>query len=175
MSTPMSTTTTLDPDENDKAVDQREYRSIIDSLLYFTTTQLDIQFAVCLCACFQASARSSHWQVVQRIFRYLKYTLKFGIWYSSSSSLDLVGFFDADFVGCGTDQKNTFGPCHFLGSSLICWSSQRQTNIAQSTTEVKYVAAASCCSQIFWIVHTMREYGVTYKSVPPMCDSSSAI
>jgi hypothetical protein len=30
---------------------------------------------------------------------YLKYTPEFGIWYSASSSLDLVGFFDADFVG----------------------------------------------------------------------------
>jgi hypothetical protein len=124
MSTPMSMTTTLDPDENDKAVDQREYRSIIDSLLYFTTTQLDIQFAVCLCACFQASARSSHWQVVQRIFRYLKYTLKFGIWYSSSSSLDLVGFFDADFVGCGTDQKKYFWsmPFSWIFSYLLVFS-----------------------------------------------------
>jgi hypothetical protein len=33
----------------------------------------------------------------------------------------------------------------------------------------------SCCSQILCIVHTMRDYGVTYKSVPLMCDSSSAI
>jgi hypothetical protein len=39
----------------------------------------------------------------QRIFRYLKYTPEFGIWYSASSSLDLVGFSDADFVGCGID------------------------------------------------------------------------
>jgi hypothetical protein len=38
-----------------------------------------------------------------------------------------------------------------------------------------FVGTASCCSQIFWIVHTMRDYRVTYKSVPLMCDSSSAI
>jgi isopentenyldiphosphate isomerase len=31
--TPMSTATTLDPDENGEAVDQREYRSMIGSLL----------------------------------------------------------------------------------------------------------------------------------------------
>jgi hypothetical protein len=42
MSTPMSTTTALDPDENGEAVDQREYRSMIDSLLYLTVTQSDI-------------------------------------------------------------------------------------------------------------------------------------
>jgi hypothetical protein len=38
MSTPMSTATSLDPDENGEAVDQREYRSMIASLLYLTMT-----------------------------------------------------------------------------------------------------------------------------------------
>jgi hypothetical protein len=42
VSTPMSTTSALDPDENGEAVDQREYRSMIGSLLYFTVTQPDI-------------------------------------------------------------------------------------------------------------------------------------
>jgi hypothetical protein len=35
---------------------------------------------------------------------YLKQTLEFVIWYSASS-LDLVGFSDANFAGCGIDQK----------------------------------------------------------------------
>jgi hypothetical protein len=42
LSTPMSTATTLDPDENSDAVDQREYRSMIGSLLYLTATRSDI-------------------------------------------------------------------------------------------------------------------------------------
>jgi hypothetical protein len=42
VSTPMSTGTTLDPDENGDAVDQSEYRSMIGSLLYLTVTQPDI-------------------------------------------------------------------------------------------------------------------------------------
>jgi hypothetical protein len=60
VSTPMSTTKMLHPDENCEAVDQREYRSMIDSLLYLTTTWPNIQFAVCLCARFQASPPSLH-------------------------------------------------------------------------------------------------------------------
>jgi hypothetical protein len=55
VSTPMSTATTLDPDENGEGVDQREYRSIIGSFLYLTVTRPDIQFAMCLGARFQAS------------------------------------------------------------------------------------------------------------------------
>jgi hypothetical protein len=175
MSTLMSMTTALDPNENGKAVDQREYMSMIGSLLYLTTTRPDIQFIVCLCARFHASPHSSHRTAIQRIFRYLKYTLEFGIWYSVSSSLDLVDFSNADFTGCGIDQKSTSDTCHFLRSSLICWPSRKQSSVAQFITEVEYVATAHCCSQILWIVHTMRDYGETYKSVLLMCDSSSAI
>jgi hypothetical protein len=103
LSTPMSFATSLGPDEDGEAMDQREYRSMIGSLLYLTTTQSDIQFALGLCACFQASPHSSHRTAVHQIFRYLKHTPEFEIWYSASSSLDLVGFSDADFVGCGID------------------------------------------------------------------------
>jgi hypothetical protein len=125
VSTPMSMMITLDPGEVGEAVDQREYMSMIDSLLYLTATRPDIQFVVCLCAHFQASPRTSHRQAVQRIFKYLKQTLEFGIWYSASSSLDLISFSDANFVGCEIDRKSTSGTCHFLGSSLICWSSRK--------------------------------------------------
>jgi hypothetical protein len=79
ISTLMSTTTSLDPDENGKAVNQWEYRSMIGSLLYLTVTRSDIQFIMCLCARFQAFPRSSHWMTVQQIFRYLKHSSEFGI------------------------------------------------------------------------------------------------
>jgi hypothetical protein len=142
VSTPMSTATSLGLDENGEAVDQREYRSMIGSLLYLTLTRPDIQFTVGLCACFHASSHSSHRMTVQRIFRYLKHTPEFRIWYSTSSPLDLVGFSDADFAGCGIEQKTTSDTCHLLGSSLVCWYSQKQSSVTQSTTEAKYVAAA---------------------------------
>jgi hypothetical protein len=61
----MSMATALDPDENGEAMDQREYRSIIGSLLYLTATRPDILFVVGLCAHFQASPHSSHRMAVQ--------------------------------------------------------------------------------------------------------------
>jgi hypothetical protein len=48
----MSTDTLLGPDEDGEAVDQRDYRSMIGSLLYLIVTRPDIQFTVGLCACF---------------------------------------------------------------------------------------------------------------------------
>jgi hypothetical protein len=114
---------------------------MIGTLLYLMVTRSDIQFIVCLCARFQASPRSSHRMAVPRIFRYLKHTPEFGIWYSVSSSLHHVGFSVADFMGCGIDRKSTSSTCHFLGSSLICWSARKQSSVAQSSTEAEYVAA----------------------------------
>jgi hypothetical protein len=118
VSTLMSSTALLGPDEDGGAVDQREYRSMISSLLYLTVTRSDIQFIVGLCAHLQSFPRSSHRTAVQRIFRYLKHTPEFEIWYSASS-LDLVGFFDYDFAGCGIDRKSTSGTCHFLDLLLF--------------------------------------------------------
>jgi hypothetical protein len=67
VSTPMSSAASLGPDEDGEAVDQREYRSMISSLLYLTVTRSDIQFTVGLCARFQASPRSSHRMAIQWI------------------------------------------------------------------------------------------------------------
>jgi hypothetical protein len=41
-------------------VDQKEYQSMIGSLLYLTTMRPNIQFSLCLCARFQASPKTSH-------------------------------------------------------------------------------------------------------------------
>jgi hypothetical protein len=111
MTSPMSTITALDADEEGEHVDQKEYQSMIGSLLYLTATRPNIQFSVCLCAHFQASPRTSHRQAVKRIFRYLRHTPDFGLWYSTSSSLVLHGFSDEDFASCRLDKKSTSGTC----------------------------------------------------------------
>ena len=148
---------------------------MIGSLLYLTVTRPDIQFAVCLCAHFQASLRTSHQQAIKRIFRYLNDTPQLGLWYSASSTLSLHGYSDADFVGCRLDRKSTSGTCQFLGSSLVSWFSHKQSSVAQSTTKAEYVAAASCCSQLLWITYTLSDFCEECSHVPLLCDSTSAI
>jgi hypothetical protein len=95
-----------------------------------TTTRSDIQFSVCLCTHFQVSLGTSHWQAVKHIFRYLRHTLNFGLWYSASSFLALHEFSNVDFAACLLDRKSTSGTCQFLGSSLVSWSSRKQSSVA---------------------------------------------
>jgi hypothetical protein len=73
------------------------------------------------------------------------------------------------------DKKSTSGTCQFLGSSLVSWSSRKQSSVAQSTTEVEYVVAASCSSQLLWITYTISDFGKESTHVPLQCDSTSAI
>ncbi|WVZ63430.1 hypothetical protein U9M48_013064 [Paspalum notatum var. saurae] len=152
MTTPMSTNTALDADEDGEAVDQKEFRGMIGSLLYLMATRPDIQFAVCLCARYQASPRTSHRQAVKRIFRYLKFTPELGLWYSSGSSLSLRGFLDADHAGCRIDH-----------------------NVSLSTTEAEYIAAASYCSQLLWMKATLSDFGLRFEKIPLLVDLTSAV
>nr|GEW38797.1 hypothetical protein [Tanacetum cinerariifolium] len=56
-------------DEDGKEVDVHMYRLMIGSLMYFTSSRLDIMFAVCACARYQVNTKLSHLHAVKRIFR----------------------------------------------------------------------------------------------------------
>ncbi|GJT76834.1 putative ribonuclease H-like domain-containing protein [Tanacetum coccineum] len=81
------------------------------------------------------------------IFKYLKGKPKLGLWYLRDSPFDLVAYSDSDYAGASLDRKSTTGGCQFLGCRLISWQCKKQTVVATSSTEAKYVAAASCCGQ----------------------------
>ena len=71
--------------------------------------------------------------------------------YPKNNHFDLVGYLDADFVGCKLDRKNTSGTCQFLEDCLVSWHSKKQASVALSTVETEYMAIESCCTQILWM------------------------
>ncbi|GKA60797.1 putative ribonuclease H-like domain-containing protein [Tanacetum coccineum] len=85
--------------------------SLIGSLLYITELGR-IMFAVCACARFQVTPKTSHLDVdAQRIFRYLKGKPTLGLWYSRDSPFKLVAYTNSDYVGATQDRKSTTGGC----------------------------------------------------------------
>ena len=88
------------------------------------------------------------------------------------STFDLIGYSDSDYAGDCVDRTGT---CHFLGRSLVCWSSKKQNCVSLSTTEAEYIAAGSCCAQLLWMKQTLKDYGINVKNVPLSCDNESAI
>ncbi|GJX19522.1 putative ribonuclease H-like domain-containing protein [Tanacetum coccineum] len=144
-STPVDLEKPLVKDRDGTNVDEHLYRSMIGYLMYLIASRLDIMFAVCACARFQVTPKTSHLLAVKRIFRYLKGKPTLGLWYSRDSPFELVTYTDSDYAGATQDRKFTTRGCLFLGNRLISWQCKKQTVVATSTTEAEYVAAASCC------------------------------
>lgn len=65
--TPMSTSTYLDKDENGKSVNEKQYRRIIGSLLYLTSSRPNIMFNICKCTRFCLNPEESHMNTIKRI------------------------------------------------------------------------------------------------------------
>nr|GEY60580.1 hypothetical protein [Tanacetum cinerariifolium] len=84
--TPMVEKSTLDEDREEKAIDPSHYRGMIGTLLYLTASRPDLQFAICMCARYQARPTEKH-----------------------DSSVALTAFTDADHAGCQDTRRSTSG------------------------------------------------------------------
>nr|GEV26401.1 retrovirus-related Pol polyprotein from transposon TNT 1-94 [Tanacetum cinerariifolium] len=150
--TPMVEKSKLDEDKDGKAVDPSHYRGMIGTLLYLTASRPDLQFAICMCARYQARPTEKH-----------------------DSSVALTSFVDADHAGSQDTHRSTSGSLQFLGERLISWSSKRQKNAAISSTKVEYIALSGCYAQILWMRSQLTDYNLGFNKIPMYCDNKSAI
>nr|GEZ86977.1 retrovirus-related Pol polyprotein from transposon TNT 1-94 [Tanacetum cinerariifolium] len=94
--TPMVEKSKLDGDREGKAMDPSHYRGMIGTLLYLTANRPDLQFAICMCARYQARPTEKH-----------------------DSSVAITVFADADHTGCQDTRRSTSRSVQFLGERLI--------------------------------------------------------
>ncbi|GJY64352.1 retrovirus-related pol polyprotein from transposon TNT 1-94, partial [Tanacetum coccineum] len=117
--TPMVEKSKLDEDLHGKQVDATLYRGMIGSLMYLTSSRLDLIYVVCLCARYQAKPTEKHLQAVKRIFQYLKGTINMGLWYSKDTEMSLTAYADVDHARCQDTRRSTSGSAQFLGDKLV--------------------------------------------------------
>lgn len=85
---------------------------------------------------------------MRRIFRYLQGILSYGFWYSRRGDSTLQVYTNVNWVGCIDDMKSTSGGTFFLGDRLVSWHNKKKDTISLSNNEAKYIAIATCCSQV---------------------------
>ncbi|GJX87578.1 retrovirus-related pol polyprotein from transposon TNT 1-94 [Tanacetum coccineum] len=173
--TPMVDRLKLDEDPLGIPVDQTRFRSMVGSLMYLTASRPDLVFAVCMCARYQASPTKKHLEALKRVFRYLRGTINWGLWYPKDTAMALTAYADADHAGCQDTRRSTSGSAQFLGDKLVSWSSKKQKSTAISTTEAEYIAMSGCCAQILWMRSQLTDYGFVFNKIPLYCDNRSAI
>nr|GEW98482.1 integrase, catalytic region, zinc finger, CCHC-type, peptidase aspartic, catalytic [Tanacetum cinerariifolium] len=107
--TPMVDRLKLDEDLSGTPVDQARFRSMVGSLIYLTASRPDLVFAICMCARYQAKPTKKHLEALKRVFRYLKGTINWGLWYPKDTAMALTAYADADHAGCQDTRRSTSG------------------------------------------------------------------
>ena len=99
------------------------YYEAVGSLMYAALgTCLDIAFAVQTVSRFLTKPRSTHWEAVKWIFRYLKGTTDLWLTYGISK-MDLMGYADAD-GSMAEDRHAISGYAFMIHSSAVSWSAK---------------------------------------------------
>ncbi|XP_016720863.1 secreted RxLR effector protein 161-like [Gossypium hirsutum] len=150
-STPVAIGEKLSSQCDFEKVSESTYRSLVGCLFYLTATRPDIMFAASLLSRFMHCCNEKHFQAAKRVLRYIKGTKSYEMFFSKVENMKLIGYADSDWAGSIDDMKSTSGYLFTLGSTIFCWSSKKQTVVAQSTAEVEYVAVAGAVNQAIWL------------------------
>ncbi|KAJ9547314.1 hypothetical protein OSB04_019857 [Centaurea solstitialis] len=157
VSTPMDPSVKLMPNKG-MAVSQLEYSQAIGCLMYaMTSTRPDIAYAVGRLSRYTSNPSTQHWQAIQRIFKYLKGTMDYGLYYLGYPSV-LEGYSDASWIThVEEDHSSTTGWVFLLGGGAISWASKKQTCITNSTMESEFVALAAAGKEAEWLRNLIYE------------------
>lgn len=102
-----------------KKVNATLYKHIVGSLMYLTTMRPDIMFVVSMIIRYREKPTENHMLAAKRIFRYLKGTADFGIFYRKVENPCLCGFTDSDYAGNVEDRKSTSDFVFMMGFEAI--------------------------------------------------------
>ena len=78
--------------------------------------------------------------------RYLQGTKNYVFMYRHIDNLEVNGYSDTDFIGCLDSRKSTSGHVFMLAIGAISWRSMKQTLIATSIMEAKFVSCFEATS-----------------------------
>ncbi|KAL6350396.1 hypothetical protein AAG906_004347 [Vitis piasezkii] len=137
----------------------------------------DIVFVVSMLGRYLNNPGSQQWKVAKKVLRYLQGTKDLMLTYRCTNILNVVGFYDANFVGCVDDKKSTTGYI-FMMAGGVSWKSVKQTLTASSTMEAKYVACYEACCHAIWMQNFISALGVVDSISRPLklfCDNSTIV
>ncbi|WVZ06452.1 hypothetical protein V8G54_019798 [Vigna mungo] len=176
VSTPMDYTTRLSATTRTTISDPTAYRRLIGRLIYLTTTRPDITHVVHHLSQFMYAPTTTHSQATFRILRYLKSAPGLGLFFSSTSSLQLKAFSNSDWAGCIDTRRSITGFSVYLGDSLISWRSKKQPTVSRSSSEAEYRALATTTCELQWLTYLLDDLHVPVQRPALLyCDNQSAL
>jgi hypothetical protein len=136
--TPMEANVRLRAKDGEKHEDLVLYKQLVGSLIYLTitrpdvtyvvhtVTRPDVTYVVHTVSQFMNALTLVHLTAMLRIIQYMRDTMHFGMFFSTSSSIDVRAYCDSGFEGSTKDHFSIIGFCVFIASSLISWKSKKK-------------------------------------------------
>lgn len=89
---------------------------------------------------------------------------------------ELQGYSDSDWAGSVENTKSNGGFCFSFGSVVFCWNTKKQIVVAQSSTEVEYIAIAVVANHVVWLRQLLIDFGFKQEKATLIpIDNKSAI
>ena len=155
------------------------YFSVVGILMHAQVcTRLDIDFVIRVLARYLSDPNQSHWKATKKVLRYLQGTKDLMLTYQRTNTLEVVGFSYYDYVGYVDDKKSTSSYIFMMDEGVVSWKSVKQTLIASSTMEAKYVACYEDTSHAIWLWNFILASGVVHSISRPLksfCDNSAIV
>ena len=133
--------------EEENMMRQVPYALAVGSLMYaILCSRPNICYLVGMVIQYQSKPGPKHWQVVKHILKYLRRTKDYMLVYRCEDLIP-IGYTDSDFQSDLDFRKFTSGCVFTLRGGAISWRSVKQSYIADSTMEVKYVTACEATKE----------------------------
>ncbi|XP_053960369.1 uncharacterized protein LOC128864606 [Anastrepha ludens] len=142
-----------------KDIDAMRYQSLIGGLMYLAViSRPDIAHVVSKLSQFNRHPHEEHFKAAKHVLRYLKQSSAAKITYSSTGE-NLVCYTDSDWAGDVSDRKSYSGYVVFMSDGLVSWESKKQSIVALSTMEAKYIALCQGAKDVVFLRALLREMG----------------
>ncbi|KAH7281863.1 hypothetical protein KP509_36G066700 [Ceratopteris richardii] len=159
-STPLEVNHKLSRYDGAEFKDMRKYQSLVGSLIYATLTRPDLSYAVGVLSQFMHCPKDPHWIAGQRVLRYIKGTLKEGLYYPFTSDIRLRAYSDSDWAGSQDDRRSTHGYMIYIGDKLVSWCSKKQHTVALSSTKAEYKGLVEAAKEVIWMQTLFKSLGI---------------
>lgn len=159
---PMEQNLVLIQSDGDHLNDPSSYRCLVGRSIFLSITRPDLVYAVNFLSQLMDKSRISHFEVAYRVFKNLKHTPRHCILLSSTSTLQLKEFVDADQAWCKDTKRSTIGHCIFLGQSPISQKTKKQTIRARSTAVAEYHFMAVTCWEVTWLKNILIDLEIKH-------------
>nr|GEV96230.1 hypothetical protein [Tanacetum cinerariifolium] len=93
-----------------------------------------------------SSPTKKHLEALKRVFRYLRGTINWGLWYPKDTAMALTAYADVDHAGCQDIRR-----------------------------KAEYIAMSGFCAQILWMRSQLTDYDFAFNKILLYCDNRSAI